>query len=435
MIFVSTTMKRLSVLSVACLLTGCVFGASIDEVSEETGNNSNNTNNTNNSNNTNSSNNSNNTNTSNNGADAGQDTEPDVGPECDLETVLLEDKVDTPLRGGGIQADSRDGKVLVAIDDATRFLFFGISDNGAERLEFANAPVPEVQNGPTASSFDVSMISTSAPLRLLLATSRVPGLATQEGVLEISVCNVEQEQCVTQTTTRQADSGVQTAFMPEMPPAVVVGYSYDADGLATAEKRTYSSTTAVYDGEATLAAGYVFVSGDQGALGVDFSLAAARTFHVSGALGTKAFSYVSDRREDPLPDCGFALALNAKTKTSVGTPNTLFNSSMGLLLSDCVDHLTLASAADRPFDFDVVPVDGGEFVAWTEGVAAERATRGAVVIGGNTHRLTFREAPHTQHFVRLGRIGSDVVLVMAGAQEGVVMIRGTVEELVACYGD
>ncbi len=343
------------------------------------------------------------------------------------------------LRQGGLQVDWRDDVMVVMADYNTEFVFIVVQEEGSYRVLPAMAPIPEVSLGEFTKSFDVSLLTTVAPVRFLLAESR-------PSELMVTMCTegdgLGQARCVRTmdgAEVIEADDQVQTAFVPGDPAAVMVGFS--KKGGAAAAKRVYSSRAVILNTPVTLGPGNVFVSIDnQDVSGVDFSHVpetSNRFLVAGGALTAGFFRYASSTSEANPEPCG---ALDTvfltpyKVKTQHDSPKVLFRTRNGLMLTDCMAEPGPALTQETIWDFDFVPVDRGDVAVWIDGKAAEKAVRGAVIRGSTTTRLTFRDDDRVHHFVRMGKIGNDIVVVFGGAQEGLMMIRGTEEELISCYG-
>jgi hypothetical protein len=220
---------------------------------------------------------------------------------------------------------------------------------------------------------------------------------------------------------------------------VMVGYSHKSAG--TAEKRVYSSRAVILEPTPSLVSGNVFVTvADQNVAGVDFSHSSGTSnkFIVAGGAATAGFfRYISSASEANPPSClnlETVFLTPYKVKTQHESPKVLFRTGDGLLLTDCMTEPSPALTRETIWDFDFVPVNQGDVVAWIDGRVAEKAVRGAVIHGSTTTRLTFRDDDRVHHFVRMGKIGDDIVVVFGGAQEGLMMIRGTEQELISCYG-
>ena len=414
-------------------LSGCVFSASLDDL-EDSSNNivaNNTTNNvTNNTTNNTTTGSTNNTTTGSTNNTTNNSTSVDC---AGLETVL--EKRVAPVLRNGIQVDWREDAMLVVVDFQDAFGVYSINPENAQALSLDGMPIPFAgTNLANTLSFDVSMAQLRSPFRFVFAEAR-----SKETQLNVYICNVDQGKCAIapNSPSLTANEHVQSAFVPTTPPAVMIGYGFN-DGAASSK---YSSLSLEFNpNSATFGNGNVFVDvPDRDILGLDFSHAQGSSFRVAGgAYGpTKFFGYVASGPVSPLPTC-IALdgaLLSFKVKTQHGTENMLFRTNRGLILSDCDStEATITNGTIPVLDFDLVPVEGGDLVAWIEGDFSSSAAKGSIIKGGTTTALTFRDDTSAHYYVRTGKVNDDLVIILAGAEEGVIMIRGTENELAQCYG-
>lgn len=410
-------------------MSGCVFGASLDELDEPVNNTSNNatispTNNaSNNSTNSSTNNTSNNTN----------------GVDCnDLESVLDDRKMPTPLRQGGIQVDWRDQRMIVIADYGDDFAIAAIDETTSYAVTPKDAPIPAVGLGDVSTSFDIALTNID-PVRFMIAESRA-------SELRLYYCNAgqgaAQARCVVveQADAIAADDDVQAAFVPGAS-AVMVGYSFK--NVGPNEKREYRSNTVLLEPSPQVKGGNVFirVSGSN-VQGVDFSHVPGtpNKFNVAGGAlgGTGFFHYQADQLVVDPSSCGdldTSTLAPYKVKTQHDSLKALFRTGQGLILTSCQNEQRVSLSAATVWDFDFVPFDDGDAAVWIDGPVQAKAVRGAVVTGNTTTNLTFRDDSNIHHYVRIGKIGEEIIVVFGGGEEGLTMIRGTVDKLKQCYGN
>ncbi|MEZ4461015.1 MAG: hypothetical protein R3E66_15070 [bacterium] len=393
-------------------LSGCVFSASLDELPESEGNNTVDVG-------------------VNNIADAGLDTgsDADVGvdPECNLETEL---SPRSALGRLGMQVDWRNDQMVAVVDVSSEYLVFLVDEDGVAPVSLTDVESP-TKFGEGTGSFDVALMSVDPP-RFLLAESR--GIAKY---LSISTCNA----AGTCSKTRpmpdiETDNQVQVAFVPAVPPAVMIGYATTAPGV---DKSEYSSRFVNVTPPYEFKTGQVFTRlGMYNVEGIDFSHVEGNRFSVAGGGGFYGFyGYVDDRLATDPTGCGFGTPLLTpyKTKTQRGQNKALYRTgTQGLFLSDCATGVSVSPSNSGIIDFDFVPVDGGDFATWTETTSTTTTvSKGAFVEGNTLTTIDFGDTSQSNRFVRMGRIGDEIVIVLAGSS--IKMIRGTKDQILACYGN